>query len=186
MNHTHFNLTQVNHSRRGIAATEFALALPVLIVMLLGALDLTRFMLFHQKIERISYSTADVVSQAQSITANDLNNILKAASQIMLPAPFTTQGVVIISSVYKPVGQPTVIRWQYKGGGTLNRNSKVGVTNGAPTMPGGLILNDRDNVIVAETYYTFTPMFAGSAVPAQEIYRTALFKPRLGALTTPP
>lgn len=186
MNHTHFNFFKYNKFRRGIAATEFALALPVLTIMLLGALDLTRFMLFHQKIERISYSTADVVAQAQSISSSDLNNILKAAAQIMLPAPFSTQGVVIISSVYKPPGQSTVIRWQYKGGGTLNRNSKVGVVNGAPTLPGGLTLNDRDNVIVAETYYVFTPMFAGSAVPAQEIYRTAVFKPRLGALTTPP
>lgn len=185
------NLTLSKHSvkdrsRRAIAATEFALALPVLTIMLLGALDLTRFMLFHQKIERISYSTADVVAQAQSVTATDLNNILKGAAQIMLPAPFATEGVVIISSVYKPPGQSTVIRWQYKGGGNLNRNSKVGVVNGAPTLPGGLTLNDRDNVIVAETYYVFSPMFAGSAVPSQEIYRTAVFKPRLGALTTPP
>ena len=181
-----FKFLHLNHTRYGIAATEFALALPVLVIMLLGALDLTRFMLFHQKIERISYSTADVVAQAQSVSSTELNNILKAAAQIMLPAPFAAQGVVIISSVYKPPGQPTTIRWQYKGGGSLERTSKVGLTNGTPTLPAGLTLNDRDNVIVAETYYMFTPMFAGSAVPAQEIYRRAVFKPRLGALTTPP
>lgn len=172
--------------RRGIAASEFALSLPILMIMLLGSMDITRFMLFYQKVDRISYSIADVVSQAQSVSAGDLDNVLAAAGQIMLPATFGDRGRVIISSVYKAPGQATVIRWQYGGGGTLSRTSRIGIMGGAPMMPNGLTLNDRENVIVAETFYEFDPMFPNSVVPPQEIYRTAIFKPRLGALTTPP
>lgn len=174
-------------NRDGIVATEFALMVPILLLLLLGGFEMTRFMLVHQKAEKVSYTVADVVTQNTSITNAQLAQIITAAAQIMQPYTFGSNGVVIISSVYQSgtVNPPTV-NWQYTGGGTLSRSSQVGSVGGNATLPGGLTLNDKDNIIIAEVYYVYTPVFSGGVVGTQDIYKSTVFKPRLGALTSTP
>ncbi len=171
----------------GVAAVEFALMLPILLVLLLGSLDITRLMLYQQKVDRISFSVTDLVTQAQSVSVAKMNDIALAAAQIMQPFPFGVEGVIIVSSIYKDPNQsfPT-IRWQYTGGGTLGRGSQIGNVNGTPTLPNGLTLNDKDNVIITETYYRFTPVFNSGFTPPADIYKVAIYKPRLGALLSLP
>ena len=104
--------------RRGVAATEFALTLPIWITFLLGAGDATYCMLVNEKADRIAYSVTDIVTQYQTVSIANLKDILQAASQLMQPFSFGSNGVVIVSSVYKPTGQSPIIEWQYSGGGT--------------------------------------------------------------------
>jgi hypothetical protein len=172
---------------QGVAAVELALVFPILLVLLLGGLDITRYMLYHQKVDRITFSVADMVAQSQSVTKLQMDDIVLAAGQIMQPFAFGSNGVVIVSSVYKDPAQtyPT-IRWQYVGGGSLARVSKVGIVNGTPALPAGLTLNDKDNVIIAETYYLFDPTFNSGVVTKSDIYKEAVYKPRLGSLLTLP
>lgn len=184
----YFNQCARRHCHeRGVAALEFALMLPILLVMLLGGMDITRYMLYQQKVDRIAFSVTDLVTQSQSVTTAKMNDIALAAKQIMQPFPFGVEGVIIVSSIYKDPNQafPT-IRWQYTGGGTLSRGSKIGNVNGTPTLPNGLTLNDKDNVIITETYYRFTPVFNSGYTPPTDIYKVAIYKPRLGALLSLP
>ena len=186
---THLRRLRAKRSwyQRGIAATEFALTLPIWITMMLGAADGTYCMLVNEKADRIAYSVTDIVSQYQTITINNLTEILLAAGQLMLPFTFGTQGVVIVTSVYKPAGQAPYICWQYSGGGTLTKTSRIGTTGGVPTLPNGLTLNDNDNVIISEVFYNFTPMFVSEGLFSSGlIYRTAVYKPRLSPLITTP
>lgn len=174
-------------SQRGIAATEFALTLPIWVILTLGCVDGAFCLLINERVDRIAYSVADIVTQQQSVTKADLDNTFLAAGELMKPFPFGAQGLVIVSSIYKAAGQGAIIKWQYSGGGTLSRASKIGTTGGAPSLPTGLTLNDNDNLIVSEAFYTFTPMFASSGLfSASDIYRIAIYKPRLSLLTTPP
>lgn len=173
--------------RSGVAAVEFALTMPIWITLLLGVCDGAYCMLVNERTDRIAYTVTDVVTQYQVISLADLTDITKAAGQIMQPLAFDNNGTVIISSVYKPSGMAPVIKWQYKGGGTLNKNSLIGTTGGAPTLPNGLTLNDNDNVIISEVFYNFTPLFIASELfTANFIYRTAVYKPRLSPLITTP
>jgi Flp pilus assembly protein TadG len=176
-----------DRARRGIAAVEFALTLPVMMVLLLGAADGTYYLLICERADRIAYTVTDIVTQNETVTIANLKDILMGAEQLMEPFNFGTQGVVVISSVYQPTSGSSVIKWQYTGGGTLSKTSKVGSSGGTATLPNGLALNANDNVIVTEVYYSFTPLFAPSELfPAKVIYRAAVYKPRLSALTTPP
>jgi hypothetical protein len=173
--------------QRGIAATEFALTMPIWITLMLGAADGTYCMLVNEKADRIAYSVTDIVTQYQTITLADLNDVIQASSQLMQPFPFGVNGVVIVSSVYKPTGQTPVIKWQYSGGGTLVQSSRIGSTGGAPSLPNGLTLNDNDNVIISEVYYNFTPMFVNAGLFSSGlVYRTAVYKPRLSPLINTP
>lgn len=67
----------------GIVATEFALALPIWITLLLGSSDAAFLMIISQRVDRVAYSVTDIVTQSEVITINDLNNILLAAGQLM-------------------------------------------------------------------------------------------------------
>lgn len=171
----------------GMAAIEFAFAAPILLFLLLNGAEMSRALLIHQKAEKVAYTVSDVVSQATVLTTGQLSQIVAAGAQIMEPYAFNADGVIIVSSVYQGTGlvQPVVI-WQYIGGGTLPRTSRVGAISGNAILPDGLVLNAKDNVIVAEIFYRPTPAFLGEGWAATEIYKTAIFKPRLGALTTPP
>ena len=174
----------------GAPAVEFALIAPVLILLMLAGIDTVRYVLFHQKTERIAYTVADLVSQSETLMQSDLQQIALSAPQLMQPFRFDSNGVVIVTSVYRGDTGTQTARWRYVGGGTLNRISRVGNLNATATLPNNLILNARDNVIVAEVYYQFQPFFPlldlTSLKNITDIYKVAVFKPRLGALTTTP
>lgn len=174
-------------SKRGVAAIEFALTLPLWITMLLGVADGTYCLLINEKTDRIAYSVTDIATQYKTLSMAQLNDIILAASEMMKPFPFDNQGIVIVSSIYKPAGQTPYICWQYSGGGTLVQSSRIGTTGGAPTLPAGLTLNDYDNVLVSEVFYYFSPIFTGSGLFSSGIvYRTAIYKPRLSPLCNTP
>lgn len=172
---------------QGTVAMEFALSLPIWIALLIGMADSSYLMIMSQRVDRIAYSVTDIVTQQETLTINDLDNIMLAAGQLMQPFTFGEDGVVIVSSIYKPAGQAVKISWQYIGGGTLARGSKIGVAGGVPSMPNNITLNDNENIVIAEVYYAFDPMFINAGVlSAGDLYRIAVYKPRLSPLITPP
>ncbi len=116
--------------RRGVAAVEFALTMPIWIGMFMGMCDGAYCLLINEKVDRIAYSVTDIVTQYQTINRSNLNDILSGASQIMNPFTFGTNGLVIVSSIYKPAGAVPVVEWQYTGGGTASNGSKIGAVNG--------------------------------------------------------
>jgi hypothetical protein len=173
--------------RRGVAALEFALTLPIWVVFLAGMTDGAYCMLINEKTDRIAYTVTNIVTQYQNITIANLNDIVQAAGQLMQPFSFGNNGLVIVTSIYKPTGQSPVIEWQYVGGGTLTKVSQIGTTGGTPILPNGLTLNDNDNVIISEVYYNFTPMFPGAdPFTSGTVYRVGIYKPRLSPLIKTP
>lgn len=172
---------------KGTVAIEFALSLPIWVALLLGSTDVAYLMLISQRVDRVAYSVTDILTQSETLTTSDLNTTMLAAGELMRPFEFGEKGIVIVSSLYKPAGGSTTITWQHIGGGSLARVSKIGIANGTPTMPNGLTLNDNENVIIAEVYYNFEPMFINAGILATgDIYRNAVYKPRLSPLLTPP
>lgn len=173
--------------RQGVAATEFALIAPALIILFYGTFEASRFLLISQKAEKLAFASSDVIAQSSTVTTAELNAMLDATVHVMNPYAFGPSGVVIVSSIYRAPGStnPT-IAWQRKGGGTLNKNSLLGTQGSRPTLPTGLTLAERDNIIVAEVYYNFVPLFTGAVFAPSTIYQRAFFKPRLGALNTAP
>ncbi len=172
---------------RGVAATEFAIALPFLMVTMMGAIEVSRYVIIHQKLEKVAYTISDVVSQSDTVTTAQLSQAVQAAATIMQPYDFSPNGIVFISSVYQNGANAPTVRWQYSGGGTLSRTSEIGVVGAVAAMPNGLTLNASDNVIISEVFFRYEPFLTGGIFANdQELYKVTIFKPRLGALTTPP
>lgn len=175
------------NNNAGVAAVEFALTIPMLLTLFYGGFEVSRYMLIAQKVEKLAAASADVVAQSDQVTNTELASLLGATSSIMKPYTFGANGVVIISSLYRAAGSTTVkIAWQRSGGGSLVAQSKLGAAGATPVLPTGFTLNERDNVIVAEVYYSFVPLFTGQVLAPSTIYQRAFYKPRLGALNQAP
>lgn len=179
-------LRRVGADRRGGLIAEFAAAMPILVLMLIAGVEVSRFALLNQRMDRLATVIADLVSQADSLTQADLNAIFQATSPIAWPFDMTNQGNVIISSVSvppPPAAADPKITWQ-RNSGNLLAGSKFGAENATATLPSGLNVGANQTMIAAEVFYHFRPMLIGALVPEQNIYHRAFFRPRTGSLKT--
>lgn len=180
-------INRLRRDRRGLAAVEFALTLSLLTGLLVGVLEVSMKILASQKVENLAATTADVVSQSETATKLGLDQLMTATAEIMSPFDFGLDGKVIITSIYRaPNTSQALINWQYSGGGSLIATSKLGSVGQQANLPTDFVLNERENVIVAEVFYHYQPLLPGLMFTDSTLYREAFFKPRLGTLTTPP
>jgi Flp pilus assembly protein TadG len=177
----------LGRAQQGIAMVEFALALPVLMTLFYGTIEVTRFVLITQKVEKLAHAVADMTAQSATASVASLNQVMAAASDIMNPYAMDTNGRIIISSLYRAAdATDATISWRYEGGGTLTAASQLGVVGAVPAMPNAFTFDERENVIAAEVSYRFSPLISSEFFGTTTIYRIAFYKPRLGALVTAP
>lgn len=85
--------------RLGVAAVEFGLSLPILMLILTGCFEASRYILLHQKLDRASTSVADLVAQNDGVSTSVLTGVYAAADEQTLPFDLVGRGRVIISSI---------------------------------------------------------------------------------------
>lgn len=171
-------------ANQGIAAIEFALSMPFLVILLFGSVEATRYILITQKLEKVSSTLSDIVAQSSTITTAQLNQLITAGGQVMLPYNFQSSGYAVITSVSKTGTASPVVNWQYQGGGNYTQTSLIGTSGGDATLPSGFAMVDKENVIIAEVFYDYQPIFTGLIYNATRMYRYGIYKPRLGDLKT--
>lgn len=163
---------------RGVVAIEFAAMVPVLALMLIGVFEVTRYMIAIQKVDRIAVAMADYVSQTQTITQAELNDLFTAVSNISSPVSFDS-GIVIVSSIYKTSDTtPAQVVWQRQGAGTLSTPSHLGAQGDNATLPAGMTLVALEGMVAAEAIMDFEPVLFQDFVAPIRIYRTAFYRPR--------
>lgn len=173
--------------RRGAAMAELAAAMPVLVLLLLGGVEVSRFALLNQKVDRLATTIGDLAAQADTLTERDLDKLFMAAEHIAWPFPVKSRAVIIISSISipsPPAAQVAKITWQYASTGGISATSRIGSVGSNPTLPGEMKVTGANTLIVSEVYFDFVPMFVGQLMSPHRIYHRAFFRPRVGSLTS--
>ena len=166
---------------------EFALMLPILMTLFYGGIEITRYLLIVQKVEKMVHTVADVTAQSKTLTLASLDQLMDATDDIMEPYATGSNTRIVISSLYRAAGQANAtVNWKYYGGGTLAETGSIGAVGAIPVMPGGFTFSERENVISAEVFYQFSPLLTSDYFGTTTIYRAAFYKPRLGLLTAAP
>jgi Flp pilus assembly protein TadG len=80
---------------RGVAAVEFAFIAPIMLLLFVGTIELSAGVSVNRKLSRLSSTLSDLVTQSQTLTANDINNIMDAAAKVMHPYPDNQVQIVI-------------------------------------------------------------------------------------------
>jgi Flp pilus assembly protein TadG len=161
---------------RGSVMIEFGFAMPFLILLMLGGVELGRFVLLHQKLDRTAMTVADLVARVNNVNVSDLNTIFSAVNLVMTPFTMGDQGTVIVSSVIEQGGAPFV-KWQRSGGGTLSITSDIGAENTNATLSDSALVDDTNGIVVGETYYDYSPWFI-TLIPSARLHHIALYRPR--------
>lgn len=172
----------------GIALVEFALVAPLLGFLLLGGIEVGRYVLLNQKLNRAAISTSDLVSQAPVALIQDIDQVFAAVGQTMQPFALGAKGIVFITSVSSEDNPAAIPRvdWQLSGSGTASHVSQVGSSSpgmGPPAnLPNGFTLDQNQNIIIVELFYDYQPFIFGGVVEAKTIRQVALHRPRMVAL----
>ena len=173
-------LTLPLRNNKGGIMIEFGFAMPVLILLLLGGVELGRYVLLHQKLDRTAMTVSDLVARVQSISVEEIDTILTAADLVMAPFAMADRGTVFISSVEGTTGTPKV-RWQRNGAGTLVVTSEVGAEGANANISDPNLVSTTQGVIIGETYFEYSPWFI-DLIPSTTIRHIAVFRPRLSGV----
>lgn len=174
------------HACLGVAgnvAVEFALCLPVLMLLMLGSAEMARFVILHQKVDRVAVTTSDLVSRAETIKESELDDIFAAAELVAQPFDLAALGIVIVSAITNVDGSGARVAWQRSGGGSATHNSQIGTQGGAAALSADFEVRQGETAIIAEVFYDFEPFLSELIVDPQTLYRRAHHRPRLGTLT---
>ncbi|HEX5079188.1 MAG TPA: TadE/TadG family type IV pilus assembly protein [Geminicoccaceae bacterium] len=166
----------------GNVAVEFALTLPVLMLLMLGSAEMARFVILHQKVDRVAVTTSDLVARAETIKESDLEDIFDAADLVAQPFDLASLGVVIVSAVTNDDGSGPTIAWQRTGAGTASHTSQIGTEGGSANLSADFEVREGETAIIAEVFYDFEPFLSELIVEPQTLYRRAHHRPRLGTL----
>lgn len=78
-------LDTFKHNIKGIAAVEFALVFPILLLLYLGSIEISQGVSVNKRVSRVANTVADLVTQQDKVNKNDLNGILEIGNSIMFP-----------------------------------------------------------------------------------------------------
>src|ERR1019366_3703582 len=84
-------------NQQGVAAVEFALILPFLLLLYFGSVEITQGILINRQVSLTATTVSNIVTQYTTISASkDLPDILHASAQIM--EPYSTANTKMIVS----------------------------------------------------------------------------------------
>lgn len=171
--------------RAGAALVELALALPLLLSLFVGGMEIGRYTLLHMKLNYTANSVADLVTRSATITQDDIDNVFAAVAPIFDPFAMGSNGRVIITAVGGDGTSSPDILWQAEGAGTLSATSEIGNEGGTATLPANFELDDGEVVIVSEVFFEYEEWLLG-IVPDNSLRKVSFFRPRLGGLVNVP
>jgi Flp pilus assembly protein TadG len=139
---------------RGVAAVEFAMILPALLIMFLAAVDMGRAIAVYMKVRAATYTLDAITNQYTTIQSADMSAILGAAAVVL--APYSSSPVVVtISQIKVKSASEASVNWSATLNGTaLVQKSSVTVPTSfasCNTYPCYLIYG--------QVSYTYTPLF---------------------------
>ena len=157
--------------RRGIAAAEFALILPLMVLVLAGTVELGNALLLDRKVSRAAHIAADLVAQARQVSTGELTDVFEAVEEILQPFPANVS--ITLSSVYfDPSTDQVRVVW------SQTRNGQARAQGSLFALPQSGMLIEGESVIVAEISYAYSPLFADLILNDVTLTDQAYLKPR--------
>jgi Flp pilus assembly protein TadG len=199
---------RLHESKSGIAAVEFGLILPLMLMIYMGLVELSRGMRVSQRLDLVAHTLADLTAQQLSggqntsqagLTEADISSIFAAANVLMGLPTNSTAMKMAISEIN--ISNPSTGVWQAKTAWTVTRNGATARPCGTPLTAGNVApvssttiptnyvqtTNGVDPpvgpIIVADVVYSYSPgvhfeFFKWGSPPTWTMQRTNYAAPR--------
>jgi Flp pilus assembly protein TadG len=161
---------------RGLAAVEFALILPIGLVIFAGSFEADQAYELERKVTITTVEVTDLVTRQSTVTTAQLTTILNAASSIVAPYPVSAMNIVVSEITFDSSGHGTVT-WSQSltGAGALTPGAAI-------TVPAS-IAQPNTSVIFGQATYMFTPgmgyQVVGPRTLSDQIYRAPRISPSI-------
>jgi Flp pilus assembly protein TadG len=174
------------HEQRAVAAVEFALILPLLLLLYFGSIEAAALFTVDKRVNSVAATVGDLVSQWDpgdgdlgTGTGSVLADYLAAATAIM--SPYSDGGLrIVVSLVQVRADGSTKILW--------SRANAAGTARSAGGSYAELVTASRMNevsrggcIIAAEASYAYLPLMAQVYNTALTLQHTNYFLPRFGS-----
>ncbi|MEM8812222.1 MAG: TadE/TadG family type IV pilus assembly protein [Pseudomonadota bacterium] len=165
------------HETKGIAAVEFALVLPILVVLYLGSIELTNGLTVNRKVAQVASTVGDLIAQYRTLDCPTVDDIFQASSAIMTPYNSTGLSLSVAGIRYDSAGVGTVDWSRTNAGGTAD-----GLLTEVP-----LSLQVADTyLVIAKSDFTYQALFTSfsndqfgtTSWPLSDIF---FLRPRVGS-----
>ncbi|CDK98829.1 conserved protein of unknown function containing TadE-like domain [Magnetospirillum gryphiswaldense MSR-1 v2] len=163
-------LARLRRDRAGIAATEFALILPVMVLMLVGMAEVFGLVQAYGKALSAAQVVSDLTSRADSQSTASMNGIVTGAQRVLDPLPSGADrlGIRVASVGISSAGQPVQL-WTYSWGGAA---PAVAIGDAAGLAPNG------QSVIMVTLRYTHPPLLQ-AILGSLSLNHSVVSRPRL-------
>jgi len=164
----------------GVSAVEFALLLPLMLVIYAGCGELTTALTIDRKVSRAASTISDLVAQQTSVTAASMSSIFDATSAILEPYDVSLAKVVVVVIDVNATGQK--VAWAQTRGDTAPTAGQPPPT--ALAVP-STIASAGDEVVVGRVTYAYTSPFSSimKSITGSSVYNIQhifYLKPRQG------
>lgn len=136
----------LSRDTRGLALIEFALVLPILLILYLGSVQLQDGIACNRKVTIATRATADLIAQNATGTtsAREVDNSLAAATQVMAPYP-GSRAVIRLTQVTVNSRSQALVDWSRARGGQADPKGTAIAIPAQMRVPGISFLFARVN-----------------------------------------
>jgi Flp pilus assembly protein TadG len=179
--------------RSGIAATEFAVIVPIMLVMFFGTVEFSSGLAVDRKVSLVARALANLTSQGVTASAADLTNYFVAGNKIM--TPYASPNMTISELYIDPSSGNARVQWS-QGSSPRSISSVVAIPSSLIARnPTTNAINPNQYVILAEVSTLYTPavgyVMAKSGVTLSDVayaiprQSTCVFYPSAPAIVPP-
>ena len=143
--------------RSGIAATEFAIIVPIMLVMFFGTVEFSSGVAVDRKVTLMARTLSDLTSQSVSVNDTDLTNFFAASRGIMTPYSSTPTQSTITELYVDPNTLAARVQW--------SRGNAPHATGDTLTIPTALKVAGT-YLIFSEVSYRYVPAVGYVMAPA--------------------
>jgi Flp pilus assembly protein TadG len=169
-------LARFARDRRGVSAVEFAMLLPLMITLYLGAVEVSQGIGIDRKVTLTTRTVADLASQVSSINNADMSNMLTASAAVI--APYDTSKLqVTVTAVNVDSNGVAKVAWSDTLGGTKRAEGST------VTLPAALNVANT-TLIWSEVAYSYTPAIGYVITGTLNLSDQIWMRPRLSETVT--
>jgi len=154
-------------AKKGAAAMEFALILPMMVFLLFGSVDLLDVLDANTRAQNAAASLADVVARDTEVSDNEVTGLWDALDILMFPDDAADLDIRVSSVRIVNASTATVVWSEGHGMSARTANSTV-------TLPTGM-MTPGSSVIMAESTYEYNSplgfLLSGPVHMAHSAYR---------------
>ena len=173
---------------RGVAVVEFALVVPAMLTLYVGAMEASMLITMDRKVQSVAGAVGDLVARTEvSVSSDQLRDYFQAASGIMIP--YTTTGVKqLVTLVEVSTSGATKVIWsrEYLNGVmSIGTTHKIGAAYTLPEQMTVIAQNSTNKYVVAsEAVSSYKPLYGLVFDKAIPLYRENFYTPRSGKTIT--